>query len=144
MAKLNDVRIDPNLEVEGVWIHWAAGIEFKLARIGNPKFKDAMRRRGAPYKRRINNDAELQERIMRECIPGTIILDWRNIEDDNGSPLPYSDEACLKMMKDPTLEQLFQWVVLTANTHTLFSQAARDEYDADTENDETEDGSGNV
>ena len=69
------------------------------------------------------------ERTTKEAIAHTIVLGWRNLEDDNGNSIPYSPEKALEFLKDPEMLDFYNWVLLTANNAELF----RKQFDAESE-----------
>jgi hypothetical protein len=80
-------------------------IRFKIARAGgnNTKFAKLLDRKTKPYRRQLQNetmDPKVAEQIFMEVYSESVVLGWENVEDENGSPLNYSPEACLKLFKD--------------------------------------------
>jgi hypothetical protein len=80
---------------------------FKLARAGgaNKKFTELQMAELRPYQRAIQGQAknlspEVQDVIMkavRKSFVRTCVLEWKNINDKNDQPVPFSHEAAEKL-----------------------------------------------
>lgn len=95
-------------DTEGRWFDYAAGIQVRIARMGNPAF-NAHLRRLAKQKAR----GKTQEQMAKEAAAHTIVKDWKGITetDDEGSPeIPYSAAQCLKYFNDPAYYDFYRWV----------------------------------
>lgn len=55
-------------------------------------------------------DPAIQDRIVSRAIAKTILLGWKNIDDDEGKPLPYSKEKALEWAEDPAYTRFFRAV----------------------------------
>ena len=119
MAKLSSLRIDSGKDVEGVWTKYAAGIKLKIARLGNPNYRAYMRKIGRPHKAQMRHglmDDDLIETLSKEALAHTVLLDWDNVEDDNGAPIQYTPEKGLAVLEDPEYADLYSFVVDFANS----------------------------
>lgn len=119
MAKLSSLRIDAGKDLEGVWTSYAVGIELKIARLGNPNYRAYMRKIGRPHKAQLRHglmDDDKLEMLSKEALAHTVLLDWRNVEDDNGTPIQYTPERGLELFEDPEYADLYSFVVDFANT----------------------------
>lgn len=121
-------KTDEQKEVDGVWIALSATARVKVARMGNTRYRECMKRLRAPYQQgglgtTIPDD--LQQALLREAVAETILVDWDGIEDQDGHPLPYSKKAALDACTD--LKD-FYLVVLAASdnmeTFKVSTQAA--------------------
>lgn len=132
MAKLSSFRTDPDKETEGVWFDFAEGIRFKVARWNNPKFRQLVEKLARPHARtfrRSGRRGEMWESIVKQAAARTILLDWENVEDDNGKPLKYSPDEALRVFEDPALKAIYEFVVETAIDESAYLQ--EDQEDAE-------------
>lgn len=58
----------------------------------------------------------VDEDISRQCVAKAALLDWRDITDDDGDPLPFSVEAALELMGREIVGDQFMRGVLAAVT----------------------------
>lgn len=106
--KINSFKTNAAAAIEGRWVNDLPGlgnIEVKVRGTNNPEYRrrlQAMYRALPPTKRKngvvdpIEND-----RIIGVCLLNHCLLDWRGLENDDGSPLPYSKEAATPLLTDP-------------------------------------------
>lgn len=83
---------DPVKELEGVWIPLDAETKLKIARVGNPKYRELMTKVMAPFRSALRNNVlpeETAEKLLIQVTARTILLDWEGVEHE-GAPLPYS------------------------------------------------------
>ena len=83
---------NPDLEEEGVWASWRDGARFKVARLGNKKFRRLWDSKRRPFLKQIRQDKfppDDELRISCECLAETVLLDWDGIEA-NGKKLKYT------------------------------------------------------
>lgn len=64
--------------------------------------------------KKIPDDAMLD--IWRKAIVGTVLLDWKGVEDEDGEDLPFSDQKALEMLRDPDMWR-FSAAVMGAINH---------------------------
>lgn len=122
MARLKNLRVDPDKAKDGVWIPWILGIELLIARRGNDRFNKAlqteMEGKLADIRRETQENDGVSE-IQRDCtvraVSEAILLDWKNIEDDDGNPIEYSPAEAYKLLSDPTLADLYDFVLICSN-----------------------------
>jgi hypothetical protein len=131
VAKLSAIRTDLKRAEEGTWVPFAEGIEVCIASLNTERFKAARRRLLKPHVRELRaGTAEAGERILELIKPAVarfIVVDWRNLQDDEGEPIPYSPEKCLELFHDPTLQDFYAWVLNTAGESELFRQELLDD-----------------
>ena len=104
MGSLKAFKVDPKAEVEGVWVPVGGGIRIRLARAGNPKFREGfealVRARKASLRLGALPREELED-IGREVMAKYIILGWENVtEEDEKTPIPYSEENAKRLLKE--------------------------------------------
>ena len=114
MAKLSKIRIDPTAEVEGVWTTYFEDIRLKVARLNNAAHREYLKKLGRPHQTQISHgtlDNKVIEEMSREAVAHTILLDWENVLDDDGSELRYSPALGNRLFNDPEYYDLFEFVV---------------------------------
>jgi len=130
MAKLKKFRQDTGKEVEGVWVPFEDGIEFLIANVNSKRFQDYLRKITKPHLRMIRNGTAahgLQTSLFKNAASKYLVLGWKNIENEDGSDLEYSPDACLEIFNDEELRPIFEFVVEAANAGELFRQEFDDE-----------------
>ncbi len=113
MAKLSQVKQSKKKETEGVWIHWEQGIQLKIARAGNPLFKKISEDFGATN-RALNEKGKPEvpfSALEMDLLCRSTLLDWRNVEDDNGKPIPYTPEEGQRILSDSAYEDLKDFIL---------------------------------
>jgi hypothetical protein len=101
--KISRFATDLDLEENGVWVDIGEGAELLVARVGNPRYSEAIRKLTKPVRQQLRNDtlpADKMDEIMLKAFSETILLDWKGIEDDNGKPIKYSTENAYQLMRD--------------------------------------------
>jgi len=113
MADINSIKTDSNKEIEGVWVDFELGIKLKIARARNPKYTELLRQLLDPLRVDIRNDKVAVDdfnNILLEVRARTVLLDWKNIEE-NGKSIPYSSEKAIEYFKNPDLKDFYVFVV---------------------------------
>jgi hypothetical protein len=101
--KISTFATDLDLEEDGVWIDIGDGGSLLVARLGNPKYREYLRKASKGLRSSIRNKSiseELSDEILLKAMSETILLDWKGIDDDNGKPIKYTKETCLKLLTD--------------------------------------------
>lgn len=123
MGNINAVRMDLDKEVQGTWVPFRdTDIELKIARWNNPTYVEAEQRVIEQRKvtlgaKELTDDQLLDAR--KEAASETILVDWRNVEDDDGS-VEYNHAKALEYFRDPELQSLWTFVVLESMKDTNF------------------------
>lgn len=84
-------------------------------------FRELYRKLEAPYTRyKRKHDGQLppgvDEKIAREAVAKMVIMDWRNVDDAEGNPIPFSEDAAMKALSDPVVgDQLLNGIMDAAN-----------------------------
>lgn len=119
--RFSKFKTDSTKEEEGVWVDYESGFRVKIARIGNPKFKEFMLKKSKPHMRKLqsgNIDNDLADGLMKEAIARTILVDWEGLLDDQDQPIPFSQETALDLMKESN--DFYQEIFQMANERELF------------------------
>lgn len=108
MVDVNRLRLDAELEVDGVWHNLGDGAEFKLARLGNPRFVAEYQKVAGPYREQAQRKTlppEKQQELMIVAFCRAVLVDWRGLEE-NGAPLPYSSKKAIELFSQPEFRVL--------------------------------------
>lgn len=111
---------DERLELEGIWVKLAHDARIKVARRGNPRFRELLQRKLAPYRQAAVNNAvpeEDYERILLDVAAETLLLDWEGLTE-KGAAVPYSRETALRYLRE--LKEFRNFVLQTADNVELF------------------------
>ena len=127
MVQLSEVAADLGKESDGVWVPYAKGIEFKIARLRNPAYRKALRRvvkerRGAPIE-----DADESIELLAPLIARHILKDWKNVTDSDGEAIPYDPDRGAKSLLEPENLDMYDFIVQAANTAAWFEQEQLEE-----------------
>lgn len=135
MAKLRTLAADAAKEKEGVWVPYADGVEFKIARAKNKEFRAklmtiirGLRRKQKKFERVSDPDAvnmvlqnadEFRESIA-PAVASHILLGWKNVEDDDGKPMEYTPEKGTEILSDNTYEDVLTFILEVSNESELY------------------------
>ena len=70
---------------------------------------------------------ELIDEVTNRCVAKTVLLGWRNLEDDDGNPIEYSHEKALELLRDPTLMVFKEFVEGEARALDHFKEDSDDD-----------------
>ena len=122
-------RREASLETEGVWFDYGP-IQLKMARAGggNKKYAASLAKRMKPYQGALQFDSlpqETRERIIQEVYAEAVILDWKDVLDDNEEPIPFTYENVIDLLQ--SYPEIFNMVLTEATRFSNF-KFAEDEY----------------
>lgn len=94
---------DESLELEGVEIEVEEGLFLRIARMGNKRYHEALRKKCERYRyqtRKTTIPDDVYQTLKKEAMGEHILLGWRgdNVTDD-GKPITYSPENAVAMLK---------------------------------------------
>ena len=98
---LSTLKTDPEKEERGIWVDWAHGMRLKIAHVSTPRYQAAslkLFRRASPLP-----DPEDDHAFKLLAVPATarhILLDWENVDDEEGNPLPYTPEVGERYLRE--------------------------------------------
>ena len=127
MAKLSQFKQDITKSEEGVKVDLGDGLTVIVARIGNKRYQDFIRKATKPYQQAIRNKTladSVFEKIMNEAMADSILLGWEGMEDDQGEVIKYSKEKALEILSDPAYADFKQLVSDLANEQETFRSEA--------------------
>jgi hypothetical protein len=134
--KISERKIDIQKRDHGAWMDNlpdAGDLRVKVRGVGNRDW-DRLQNKllaAVPRAKKMNGlDPEERDRIYPILLVKTILLDWENLEDDDGNPIPYSQEKALELLTDPTLN-LKEIVLYAANN---VAEQVREDGEADAKN----------
>jgi len=113
-------QTDEQKEVDGVWVPLSATARLKIARMGNRKYRDCIKRLSGPYRvAGLNNQipGDVYQQLVREAVAETILVDWEGITTD-GLPRPYSKAAALTFCTE--LKDFYDFVLTAADSMETF------------------------
>lgn len=121
--KLNSLKTNAAAAIEGRWVKDMPGlgnIEVRVLGTNNPAYRrrlQAMYRALPPAKRKNGAiDPIENDRIIGTCLLDHCLLDWRNVEDDDGNPIPYSREAATPLLTEPDFAAFRDGVLAAASS----------------------------
>lgn len=116
---------DRDLEAEGVWVD-VGTMGFKIARAGgdNDQFVKVAGKRFKPFQAAIASDAmpkELATELVVDVFVETVLKDWKEVYDRDGSALAYSKDNAKRLLTD--LPNLFMALQAEAQKVSNFRRA---------------------
>jgi hypothetical protein len=132
--KLNEVAVDVDRLEKGDWVNDIPdmqGVRFKVRGANNMDWRklqstliDAVPRKhkaGGRITPQANDD------IMTKLFVNCCLLDWDGLENNDGSPIPFSKEKALELLTNPELRRIRDGVAYAANTVADQNNADREE-----------------
>lgn len=124
---------DEKKEVEGVEVTFPPNEDgsvptFVIAATSksNQKYSKALELATKPWRRNIESmGTENAERIYREVFAKHVIKGWRNVQDKDGTEIPFSVENAMELFKK--LPRLYDDLTQRAGSIELFREAQREE-----------------
>lgn len=111
---LREYKTDPQLEEEGKEIRVDETTTITIARFNNPAFRKMQERISEPYQKAVGRGKITDEqagKILSRCMAKHMIKGWTGLTLD-GKDIPYSEEKCLELLLDPTLNDFKEQVLL--------------------------------
>jgi len=93
-------ELDQKLVQEGRWFPVGEGAHCKIARTGNPKYKELLRAKLGIYEQSLSQkllDDDTADTVLIEVMAKTILLDWKGFTDQ-GKEVKYSVTAAIEYM----------------------------------------------
>lgn len=128
--KLSSIKQDQEKSENGVWVPFTDGLKILIARAGNAECKKMTARLQKPLEKRIRKglveDSVLSD-IAKKVTAKHIILDWENLEDDDGEEIPYSPEKAYELISDPENEIFYNWVLEASVDEMNFRKESKED-----------------
>lgn len=122
MSTMDEAKV-----LEGTEVHYGNGITFRLAKLGNRRFKDYWAVISKPYQRALDKgtlDTETHEGLIIDALARTVVLGWSGIKV-KGKAFPYTVKNAITLMTD--LEEVREFVVEEAGKFTNFTEGDLEE-----------------
>lgn len=103
-------------------------ITIRRAGGANKKYSTVAAAKLKPYARRMQNgtiEPEVIDRVMAEIFAEAVIIGWRNVKGEDGEPLQFTKENCVKLLTD--LPDLFADIQAQAERVSNFRAEATEE-----------------
>ncbi len=137
--KLSKFKTDTAAAEGGVWVTMSGDFEIKIARSNSSKFQTFFQKHARGKGRRFLKGAakgsldsesiEALKPVMKEAAARCLIVDWRGLEEEDGTDIPYSEAKAVEILIDPAYEDLFNDVLEAAQDQELY-RAKEDASDA--------------
>mgnify|MGYP001161371313 CR=1 len=127
---INDLKYNPDLANNGVWVEHDETTSFLIAKLGNKGFQTAFKKRLQPYRRAYENgtlSAKKEVEIMVECMADHILLGWKGLLL-NGKEIQYSREKCVEILSMEGAEE-FRDLITNYSTDVANYKTEQNELD---------------
>lgn len=130
MGEILKFAMDTEKEDQGVWVQYpGTDIEFRIARMGNPKYLEFKRKLSRPFSRQITKavrgEGDFPAREMEEAeikaVAKTILLGWRNLEL-NGKSIEYTPEKAEEILSDRRFRPILNWITEASEREDAYRQ----------------------
>lgn len=138
MSLYSQFGVDEQKEQEGIWLDYAPNKDksipgFLVRRAGknNKSWTKAYETAAKPFRRQAEMgilSSEISEKITLEAWVGTVLIGWRDVQDRQGTSIPFSREAALALLGE--LPQLWDDLWAQSTKATLFRPEDDPEDDA--------------
>ena len=121
--KLSEVRADKKAFKDGVEIDHPVGGTFIIRSIKTREYiKKYERIKRQKYGRNSKKLDPVKERdILVEALVGTLLVGWKDIEDEKGKPIPYSDKFAYELLDgESPFMGFLEWVLEEAGADYNF------------------------
>lgn len=133
MAKLRGAyALDSKTVEEGQWVKLRDDIEVQVRSIRSEQVRKVRQRAQRKYERLLPSQKwrftpEQEDKIAEEVIVDAVLINWRNIEDENGRPLPYSRELARQLVTDPEMVVFREDIMTAAGLDETFRRELAEE-----------------
>jgi hypothetical protein len=131
MAKLSKIKRDPNTAEQGAWVNNVLDdICLKVAASNNKKYSEEVKRLMKPHLRSYKNNPAFDgifEDFQNKAMAKAILLDWKNIENEDGTQLAYSETAAYNLLKDPENKELRDLVIALSEENEVFRKEVQED-----------------
>ena len=127
---IKDMKYNPDLANNGVWVEHDETTSFLIAKLGNKGFQTAFKKRLQPYRRSYENgtlSAKKEVEIMVECMADHILLGWKGLLL-NGKEIQYSREKCVEILSMEGAEE-FRDLITNYSTDVANYKTEQNELD---------------
>jgi len=117
MAELDSIRIDLKKSEDGIWVDYEGDIKLLIARKPNPRYEDALHTLIEKLNRAITKEDDID--LTRQAVAQCVLLGWKNL-CEGGKEIPYSTEKALELLRDPSLRDLYEFVLVSAHDREAY------------------------
>lgn len=131
MSLYKNFKTSSVLEEEGIFVKLKANEDgtiptFKIARASrnNKRYVKTFEAKIRPFKDEIesgNLDPETDKRIMVDIFVSGVLLDWKNVQDENNKPMLFNRDNAIKLLTD--LPELYEFLNNKASDMKNFLEA---------------------
>jgi len=124
-VKLNRIRQDLDRAGKGVWCPYVEDVELLIGGSSQQEYANYIRRATKPYQNLIRRDQMPDDKAQEIMVRGAaryLLLGWKNLQDDNGEDIPYSEDKAHELLSDPRLRDLYRFVTDMSNENSLFAE----------------------
>lgn len=127
--KLSKIKKDVAASEAGVWVNKVLDdLDVKICSAGNRKYLDCLRQLMKPYQRSYKSmDDSVFLEIQNKAISKFILVDWRNLQDEEGNEIPYSSDKAYEILQDPENEEFRKIVVSLSEESEVFRKEVLEE-----------------
>lgn len=132
MSLFKQFQTNADIEAAGVKVEYGQNDNgsvpaFYVSRIAksNKRYSKALEAATRPYRRQIELGTmpeDVADRIFMEVFVSTILMGWENIESQDGSPLAFTKENAVQLLK--ALPELFDDLQEKAKQASMFREAS--------------------
>jgi len=116
--RLSSLRTDIKKEKDGVFVPWVGDVRLKIRRSGNEDYRAAvaegLKPHRAAWRAELLSSATVEE-IQRAAMARHVLVGWENLVDDKGEQIPYEPETAEKLLRDPELHDLYEFVLVASS-----------------------------
>lgn len=124
--KIGLLRTNQTKENDGVWVTIVEGrdgeapFRIKVRRLGCPAFQESQRQlmkdKAIGFRGNASETDALE--ITRQAVADTILVDWEGLQEDDGSPIPFSPAKSRELLLSVT--DFYKLVFTEANNVSNF------------------------
>lgn len=129
MVRISQCMPSDRLSTEGRWFEWVNGVRFRILPSSAEVYLKRMLELREPYRKAIAIDPESEE--ARACLAqivrkasAALVVDVRNVEDDDGTPIEFSREWLEEVLDGPAGSDLSEFILRSAANQSAFTRAA--------------------
>lgn len=129
---LQDYVTDPNMESEGVDIHFGdADLTVTIRRAGgaNRKFDPAVAKHSKPYRKKLRSNSlpvdVFRSRVLVPSYFDAVVIGWEGVNDEDGQTVPFTRENFTAFVE--AFPEIFDELVDHASSPTTFQEDSPEE-----------------
>lgn len=132
--ELSSFKRNSAAAAEGRWVDGiprAPGLRLRVRGLSSPKAVACRRKKERQVEKKDRERGggfkpEVEQRITREVLHETILLEWDGLKDD-GQPIPYSEEMAGQLLLDPDFDEFAGVVTWAASVVDVDAEEVAEE-----------------